>query len=74
MATLDLDSFKQMISTNDDFKNNIIGKNDVIDWDNGTMTIYSENINKYLEKYSCKNVDDLVDTLWFSYGMFVKII
>ena len=49
-------------------------KNDIIDWDNGTMVIYSENINKYLEKYACKDADDLIDTLWYSYGMFVKII
>lgn len=74
MATLTFDDFKSMVSSNDEFKNLLIGKNDIIDWDNGTMMIYSENINKYLEKYACKNAEDLVDTLWYSYGVFVKIV
>lgn len=74
MGTLTLDAFKSMVSLNNDFKNSLIGKNDIIDWDNGTMMIYSENINKYLEKYACKNAEDLVDTLWYSYGIFVKIV
>ena len=74
MGILSLDAFKSMISSNNEFKNSLISKNDIIDWDNGTMVIYSENINKYLEKYACKNAEDLVDTLWYSYGMFVKII
>ena len=74
MRILSLDAFKSMVSSNNEFKNSLISKNDIIDWDNGTMVIYSENINKYLEKYACKNAEDLVDTLWYSYGMFVKII
>lgn len=74
MGILSLDAFKSMVSSNNEFKNSLISKNDIIDWDNGTMVIYSENINKYLEKYACKNAEDLVDTLWYSYGMFVKII
>lgn len=74
MGILSLDAFKSMLSSNNEFKNSLISKNDIIDWDNGTMVIYSENINKYLEKYACKNAEDLVDTLWYSYGMFVKII
>lgn len=74
MGILSLDAFKSMLSSNNEFKNSLISKNDIIDWDNGTMVIYSENINKYLEKYACKDADDLIDTLWYSYGMFVKII
>lgn len=74
MGILSLDAFKSMVSSNNEFKNSLISKNDIIDWDNGTMVIYSENINKYLEKYACKDADDLIDTLWYSYGMFVKII
>ena len=74
METLSLDAFKSMVSSSNEFKNSIIGKNDIIDWDNGTMMIYSENINKYLEQYACKDAKDLIDTLWYSYGMFVKII
>lgn len=74
METLSLDAFKSMLSSNNDFKNSLIGRNDIIDWDNGTMMIYNENINKYLEQYACKDANDLVDTLWYSYGMVVKII
>lgn len=74
MRILSLDAFKSMVSSNNEFKNSLISKNDIIDWDNGTMVIYSENINKYLEKYACKDADDLIDTLWYSYGVFVKII
>ena len=74
METLSLDAFKSMLSSNNDFKNSLIGKSDIIDWDNGTMMIYNENINKYLEKYACKDANDLIDTLWYSYGMVVKII
>lgn len=74
METLTLDAFKNMVSSSTDFKNLLISKSDIIDWDNGTMVIYSENINKYLEKYACKNAEDLVDTLWYSYGIFVKIV
>lgn len=74
MATLNFEDFKSMVSTNNEFKNNIIGKNDVIDWDNGTMMIYKENIGKYLEKYACKDATDLADTLWYAYGMYVKIV
>ena len=74
METLSLDAFKSMLSSNNDFKNSLIGRNDIIDWDNGTMMIYNENINKYLEQYACKDANDLVDTLWYSYGVFVTII
>lgn len=49
-------------------------RSDIIDFDNGTMTVFSENISKYLEKYSCKNTDDLSDALWYGYGIFLKII
>ena len=74
MRILSLDAFKSMVSSNNEFKNSLISKNDIIDWDNGTMVIYSENINKYLEKYACNDADDLIDTLWYSYGVFGKII
>ena len=74
MRILSLDAFKSMVSSNNEFKNSLISKNDIIDWDNGTMVIHGENINKYLEQYACKDADDLIDTLWYSYGMFVKII
>lgn len=47
---------------------------DQIDIKNGRMTIHKSNINKYLEKYMCKNEDDLSDTLYYNLGVWVKII
>ena len=71
---MSLDAFKDMLKSDIDFKKEIINKNDVVDIDNGTMMIYSENVGKYLEKYACKDAEDLIDTLWYSYGVFVKVI
>jgi len=68
------DSFKDMISSNSDFKEEIIGKQDLIDLDNGIMRIYAENLNKYLEKYACKNAEDLENTLYYSYGIYCTVI
>ena len=42
--------------------------------DNGTMIIHRENISKYLERYMCKDEDDLQDTMWYYYGVFVKVV
>ena len=36
---------------------------DVINIEGGVMEIHAENLDKYLEKYACKNLDDLQDTL-----------
>lgn len=72
--TLTLDSFRDMVSENDNFKDMIVGRNDFIDMDNGVMRIYSEHINKYLEKYACKDAEDLQDTLWYSYGVYCQVI
>lgn len=47
---------------------------DIINFDTGTMMIHRRNLMKYLEKYSCKDEDDLSDTLWYNYGMFLKIL
>ena len=69
-----LDSFKDMVSNNSDFKEEIIGKQDLIDLDNGVMRIYAENLNKYLEKYACKNAEDLENTLYYSYGIYCTVI
>ena len=69
-----LDSFKDMISNNNDFKEEIISKQDLIDLDNGVMRIYAENLNKDLEKYACKNAEDLENTLYYSYGIYCTVI
>ncbi|MBP5723021.1 MAG: hypothetical protein J6X18_05545 [Bacteroidales bacterium] len=74
MGTLTLDAFKDAVRNNNELKERLSGLSDTIDFDNGTATIHKENINKYLEKYSCKDESDLTDTLWYNYGMFVRIV
>lgn len=69
-----LDDFKEKVSSDTMFRDKVSGESDVIDMDNGSMVIHRKNINKYLEKYICKSENDLEDTLWYSYGVFVKII
>lgn len=74
MNVLDFETFKEMVAMDNHFREKIISRTDIVDFDNGTMTIYAENINKYLEQFSCKDIDDLQDTLWFNQGVFVKVI
>lgn len=66
--SLSLDEFKNLVKNNNPFKV------DTIDMENGRMTIYKCNVNKYLEKYACRNEEDLSDTMWYSYGCLVNII
>lgn len=73
--TFTFDDFKEMAKSNefiDKFTNN--NRHDLIDFDNGVMRIYSENLNKYLEQYSCKDAEDLEDTLYYSYGIYCEVI
>ena len=72
--TLSFDDFKTMIKTNNDFKESLTSKSDIIDLDNGVMRIHSENLNKYLEKYACKDAEELEDTLYYSYGIYCTVI
>ena len=71
---LTLDAFKDMVKSDTDFADKVKGTSEVIDFDNGSATIHRINLKKYLEKYMCKNEDDLSDTLWHSYGVFVRIV
>lgn len=71
---LTLDAFKSLLSTDTELVNRITNNSDIIDMDNGSMIIHRANINKYLEQYMCKSEDDLSDTLWFSYGIFVRVV
>ena len=48
---LSLDTFKNMVSTNEEFKTQIIGRHDIVDFEHGIMRICSENLNKYLDEY-----------------------
>lgn len=38
------------------------------------LEINRTNMTKYLEKYACKDEQDLSDTLWYSYGVFLRIL
>ena len=71
---LTLDAFKDLLKTDSSFVEKVTNTSDIIDMDNGSMVIHRCNIVKYLEKYMCKNEDDLSDTLWYRYGIFVKVI
>ena len=73
-STLTLEAFKDLMSTNVALREEITNTSDIIDLDNGSMVIHRRNINKYLERYMCKNEDDLKDTLWYNQGIFVKVL
>ena len=73
-VTLTFDAFKDLMVNDVAFREEITHTSDIIDLDNGSMVIHRCNINKYLERYMCKNEDDLKDTLWYNQGVFVKVI
>lgn len=72
--SMSLDAFKELASEKGEFVDGIIGRVDMVDLDNGVMRIYSEHLNRYLEKYACRDADDLSETLWYSYGIFCQVI
>ena len=72
MTGISLSNFEELKNLKKQLKNE--NSTDMIDFDNGTMIIQRKNLNKYLERYSCKNEQDLSDTMWFNYGVFVKIV
>ena len=72
--TLSLEEFKAEVKNNASFADRVSNSSDIIDLDNGSMTIHRKNLNKYLEKYLCKSEDDFENTMWYSYGVFVRIV
>lgn len=66
--TYSLDEFKTLIKS----KNQI--KKDFVDFEHGKIIVHRENLDKYLEKYACRNEDDFSNTMWYSYGCLVKVI
>lgn len=72
--TMTLDEFKYLMETDKWLKQEVVKASDIIDMDNGSMIIHRSNLNKYLERYMCKNEDDLKDTLWYNEGIYVKVI
>ena len=71
--TLTLESFKELVNTDKEFKSFVSNREDTIDIDHGFMMIYRENLMKYLEQYMCKNEQDLEDYLWYNHGVMLKI-
>ena len=71
---ISLEVFKDLMNNDVSFKESITVVDDIIDFDNGTMLVYKQNLSKYFEQYMCKTEDELSDTLWFNYGIFLKII
>lgn len=71
--TLSLDAFKELAKTNDAFRKSFV-RSDLIDFDNGTATLYRENLIKELERFACKSEEDLSDFLWYNYGVFVTVV
>ena len=69
-----LESFKDALTDNYELRDSLAGTSDVFDFDNGNAIIHRENVNRYLERYMCKNERDLEDTLWYGYGLYVKIV
>ena len=86
MGKFTLDSFKNAVKTDTVFKNSIINKtdtadmfmpdtgSDLFDLDNGVAIIHERNLAKYLEKYMCKDQDELSDYLYYNKGIFLKVI
>ena len=72
--TLTFDAFKDLMANDDSLRKEITRDGDIIDMDNGSMVIHKRNISKYLERYMCKDEDDLQDTMWYHYGVFVKVV
>lgn len=71
---MSLDAFKTLLKKDETLRDSITEGSDLLDLDNGVMRVHMKNINKYLEKYACKDVKDLSDTLWYSYGVFCQVI
>lgn len=51
-----------------------IFEHDKLDIDNLFLIIHKSNLEKYYNKYKCKNTNDLIDMLWLNYGISVKIV
>ena len=47
--SLTFDAFKDLMSNDVSFREEITNINDIVDMDNGTMIIHRQNIKKYLE-------------------------
>ena len=71
--TLTLDGFKELVKTDDDFKQKLV-RHDILDRETGLGIIYRENLMKEMERFMCKDEEDLSNTLYNAYGIFVRIV
>ena len=71
--TLSLDAFKELVKEDKEFKRSF-KRNDFIDYANGIGTIYRENLMSELEKFECTNEAELLDSLWYTHGVFAKVV
>ena len=71
--TLSLDAFKELVKEDKEFKRSF-KRNDFIDYANGIGTIYRENLMSELEKFECKNEEELLASLWYPHGVFAKVV
>lgn len=69
-----LDSFKDAINVDVQLKESISNESDVFDMDNGVAIVHQSNLMKYLEKFMCKNSEELQDYLYYNKGIFLKIV
>lgn len=68
MKSLTFKDFKKKI------KEEKLNKKDFLDFEHGKIMIHRCNLNYYLEKYACKNYEDLSDTMWYTFGCLVNFI
>ena len=68
-----LEAFKEAIA-NDKVKVLIDTEKDSFSPEDGVAIIYRKNLNKYLEKFMCKNEEELSDFLYYKKGIFLKVI
>lgn len=73
MAKMNLSDFQSALKNNKEFRESIETSSDICDIENGIMIINEQNINKYLEQYMCKDEEDLSDTLFYKFGIYLTV-
>ena len=72
--TFTLDAFKEAINVDKDFKASLSSETDLFDEEHGVAVVHQSNIMKYLEKFMCKDQNELQDYLYYNKGIFLKVI
>lgn len=71
-----LDSFKEALSVDKILQDQLgdLNNRDTFDPDNGIAMIHKSNLMPYLEKFMCKDEEELSNFLYYKKGIFLKII